>query len=131
MICPYCENELDAKHAKDGCRTRFTRRFLFGLFGGAAAASAMAYADVWDEPYRCVHLGAAERVVINLHAGDKIISDRQFTSVAARGAATDSPAIYERTVDIFATRAFNASLFGPWDFKIYRPKQPWWRRREG
>src|SRR5947209_8756680 len=47
LLCPHCERELDERHRKDGCSTRFTRRFLFGLLGGATAA--MALPDVWNK----------------------------------------------------------------------------------
>ncbi len=39
LICPHCEKEL-AEHDQRECTRRMSRRFFFGLMGGAVAAVA-------------------------------------------------------------------------------------------
>lgn len=46
ILCPHCEKPL-SEHARPCAPKGMTRRFLFGLFAGAAAA--MAIPDVWGK----------------------------------------------------------------------------------
>lgn len=38
LICPHCERQMEPKH---DCRKGFTRRFFFGLIGGAVTAATL------------------------------------------------------------------------------------------
>jgi hypothetical protein len=43
LLCPHCEREMDDGHDVERCaRKRMSRRFFFGVMGGAAVATAMA-----------------------------------------------------------------------------------------
>ncbi len=41
LYCPHCERPLEV-HDGGACKRRMSRRFFFGMLGGAVAASAMA-----------------------------------------------------------------------------------------
>jgi hypothetical protein len=43
LLCPHCEREMSEGHDVDACaRKRMSRRFFFGVMGGAAVAVAVA-----------------------------------------------------------------------------------------
>jgi hypothetical protein len=43
LLCPHCEREMAEGHDVDACaRKRMSRRFFFGVMGGAAVAAAVA-----------------------------------------------------------------------------------------
>lgn len=42
ILCPHCERSMDAGHDVEACaRKRMSRRYFFGVLGGAAAVLAM------------------------------------------------------------------------------------------
>jgi hypothetical protein len=43
LICPHCEREMEGDHDLDACaQKRMSRRYFFGVMGGAAAAVTVA-----------------------------------------------------------------------------------------
>lgn len=47
ILCPHCERSMGAGHDVDACaRKRMSRRYFFGVLGGAAAVLAGAHADL-------------------------------------------------------------------------------------
>lgn len=63
LRCGRCDEVLDERHNRDGCKARLSRRFFFGILAGAATSGllpVMAHEDVFDDPYL-------------LRTGDKLI----------------------------------------------------------